>query len=271
MVYFEPTKHQYKSIDTNNAIDWTSVSSLIEKYKEPFDRDLIAERSSKSKKGKWNKYTPDQIKQIWDDEKNRAIKLGNWYHDQREQDLLGLDTINRHGKELPIIKIMYNEQGMKVAQSQKLIDGIYPELLVYLRSAGIAGQSDLVEVVNGKVYITDYKTNKEIKEHSFVNWEGMSKMMLGPLAHMEDCNMIHYQIQLSIYMYMILKHNPKLKPGGITLQHVEFKTIGENEYGYPIHETDNDENYIIDKINYINLPYSKHEVISIINDHKATK
>ena len=29
-----------------------------------------------------------------------------------------------------------------------------------------------------------------------------------------------------MYMYMILKHNPKLKPGGLILDHVIFKNVG---------------------------------------------
>ena len=36
-------------------------------------------------------------------------------------------------------------------------------ILVYLKSARLCGQADLVEIVNGYINITDYKTNKEIK------------------------------------------------------------------------------------------------------------
>ena len=53
--------------------------------------------------------------------------------------------------------------------------------MVYLKSAGICGQSDLVEVVNGKVSIIDYKTNKEIKMQSYVDWEGISQKMQFPV------------------------------------------------------------------------------------------
>ena len=58
--------------------------------------------------------------------------------------------------------------------------------MVYLKSAGICGQSDLVEVVNGHVNIIDYKTNKEIKMESFKNWEGISEKMLHPVSNLED-------------------------------------------------------------------------------------
>ena len=51
---------------------------------------------------------------------------------------------------------------MKKAPDQKLADGIYPEHMTYLKSASLCGQADRIEVINGKVNIYDYKTNKEI-------------------------------------------------------------------------------------------------------------
>ena len=59
--------------------------------------------------------------------------------------------------------------------------------------------------------------------------------MYKPLSHLDDCNLNHYNIQLSIYMYIILKHNPKLKTWEINnVQHVSFEKEGENAHGYPI-------------------------------------
>ena len=95
--------------------------------------------------------------------------------------------------------------GVKIASDQKLEPGVYPEHLAYLKSAAICGQADLVTIVNGKVNITDYKTNKEIKEKGFTNWEGITSKMYKPLSHLDDCNLNHYNIQLSIYMYIYIK------------------------------------------------------------------
>ena len=42
-------------------------------------------------------------------------------------------------------------------------------------------------------------------------------------------------LQLSIYMYIILKHNPKLRPGSMFIyHHVQFEEEGKDDYGYPI-------------------------------------
>lgn len=269
---FEPQSHSYTSIDKADNTSWTSVTTLIGHLKQPFDAKKVAEKSSKSKKGKWAGMSVEKIQKAWKDEADRACNLGNWYHDQREADITACDTIVRYGKELPVIRPLFNEQGHKVAPSQKLIDGIYPEHMVYLRSAGICGQSDLIEVANGVVNVGDYKTNKEIKSESFVNWEGVSQKMNKPVSHLDDCNLLHYTLQLSIYMFMILKHNPNLKPGSLTIHHISFEEEEEtNEFGYPIHKTDADGNPIIKEIIPYTLPYLKQEVIDILTWYKDNK
>ena len=177
-----------------------------------------------------------------------------------------MNTIERHGCILPIIRPLITDD-IKYAPPQKLQEGMYPEHFVYLKSAGICGQSDLVEVAKGEVNITDYKTNKEIKKESYVNWEGVSQKMLSPVSHLDDCNFWHYALQLSTYMYIILKHNPKLKPGKITIHHVLFYTDGTDKFGNPITKLDDQGEPLVKKIVPYDLPYLKAEVINLIK-HK---
>ena len=239
------------------------MTSFIGNFKQPFESDKIAEKSSKNKKSKWFGMTPEDIKAAWKAESKRAVDLGTWYHNCRERDICEVNTMERHGITIPVFKPIEKE-GIKYSPDQKLTDGVYPEHLVYLKSAGICGQSDLVEVINGEVHITDYKTNKEIKTEGYTNWEGITTKMQGPVSHMDDCNLVHYALQLSMYMYIILKHNPKLKPGGLILDHVIFEDIGIDERGNKIHKLDADKNPIISKIERYELPYMKTEIISII-------
>lgn len=265
-VTFKSQNHKYESIDSSELIDWTSVTSFISKYKKPFDAQTIAEKSSKSKKSKWYGMSVPDILQAWENESTRAIDQGNWYHNQREADLLELNTVERHGCILPIIRPLITDD-VKYAPEQRLVEGMYPEHFVYLKSAGICGQSDLVEIAKGKVNITDYKTNKEIKKESYVNWEGVSQKMLTPVSHLDDCNFWHYALQLSTYMYIILKHNPKLRPGKITIHHVLFYTDGTNNFGNPITRLDDQGEPLVKKILPYDLPYLKSEVINLIK-HK---
>ena len=263
-VKFLPEDHKYVSVDPAEDISWMSVTSLISKLKQPFEAEKIAEKSSKNKRSKWYGMTKDQILSVWKAESERAITVGNWYHNQREEDLLGLDSIERHGKVIPIMQPLADTSGIKVAPDQRLTDGMYPEHFVYMKSLGICGQSDLVEVIDGVVHITDYKTNKEIRSESYKDWEGLSQKMNHPVSHLDDCNLNHYNLQLSIYMYMILKHNPRLKPGTLMIQHIMFEDEGKDPNGYPILKTNTDGDPVIKDIIYYDIPYLKDEVLALV-------
>lgn len=260
---FTPQQHKYSSIEPD-GIDWLSVTSFISNFKQPFEADKIAEKSAKNKKSKWYGMTPEDIKAAWKAEANRATSLGTWYHNCRERDICELSTMERHGRVVPVVKPIEKE-GLKFSPNQKLAEGIYPEHMVYLKSAGLCGQSDLVEVVNGEVHITDYKTNKEIKTEGYTNWEGVTQKMMPPVSHLDDCNLNHYALQLSLYMFIILKHNPKLKFGSLTIHHIMFDEVDKDKFGNPITALDTNGDPIVKDIVQYDLPYMKQEVISILH------
>jgi len=260
-ITFKEQGHEYNSNDGDN-IDWLSVTSFIAKFKQKFDSLPIAKKSAKNKKSKWYGMDPNEIVKIWDSEAFRATTLGNWYHNQRERDILDFKTIERNGIVIPIIKPIILD-GLKLAPEQKLNNGMYPEHMVYLKSLSLCGQSDLVEIIDDTIHITDYKTNKEIKETGYTNWEGITSKMYNPISHLDDCHLNHYNLQLSIYAYIIKKHNPHFKIGKLIIQHVKFKQTGVDENGYPITEVLNGEP-VIDEIKMYDLPYLKEEVISLI-------
>ncbi len=271
-IYFNATDHSYKSLAAEDNIDWISVTTLVSHFKKPFEAKKIAEKVSKNKRSKWFGIDPKKIQEIWEAEADRAVTLGTYYHNQREADLCALASIEREGKTVPIIApVPLLESGIKMAPSQKLEEGVYPEHMVYLKSAGICGQSDLVEVVNGKINIIDYKTNKEIKTESFVNWEGMSDKLMFPIDSLDDCNFNHYAIQLSIYMYIMLKHNPKLKPGRMFIHHVTFEIESEDEYGYPVVKRDHTGEPVVKEVIPIAVPYLVDEVNAIMHYIKDNK
>lgn len=267
-IVFNAKDHSYKSLVTEPDITWYSVTTVVSSLKKPFDAKKTAQKVSKNSKSKWHGIDPNIIEEIWANEAKRAVDLGTWYHNQREADLCSLASIEREGTVVPIFAPLPLKDGIKYAPSQKLEPGVYPEHMVYLKSAGICGQSDLVEVVNGRVNIIDYKTNKEIKMESFKDWEGISEKMLHPVSHLDDCNFNHYSLQLSIYMYMILKHNPKLLPGTIYIHHIIFETDGKDKWGYPVAKLDSNNEPIVKDVNLIPVPYLYDEVIAVINHMK---
>ena len=265
---FTPEKHEYKSLDED--IDWISVTHFVSHLKQPFNAKEQAIKSSKNKRSKWYGMDPEKIQEFWKDEGNRATGMGTWYHDQREKDLMEFITMDRHGTRVPIIRPIYKD-GVKIAPEQKLISGVYPEHFIYLKSAGLCGQSDRVEVVNNLVDISDYKTNKEIKLEGYTNWEGVTTMMTGPVSHLPDCHIVHYGLQLSLYLYMILKHNPNLVPGKLTIEHIKFEESDKDPHGYPIYKKDDKGNFIVKDVTVHMVPYYKTEVISLLSYLKENR
>jgi hypothetical protein len=269
-VIFQAENHKYQSLDPDDRIDWLSVTSFVGQFKQKFDPIKQSIKSSKNPRSKWYGMTPEDIQTHWANETDRAVTAGSWYHDQRESDLTSIDTIERSGVAIPIIKPIWDGK-LKIAPNQKLTEGIYPEHFVYLKSAGICGQSDRVEVVKDTVEIVDYKTNKEIKKTSFVNWEGKSQKMIGPCEHLDDCNFNHYSLQLSTYMYIVLKHNPRYKPGKMFLHHVIFEKEGEDQFGNPIPKKDSNGDPIVKTVVPYEVPYLKAEVLTMINHIQDNK
>jgi hypothetical protein len=252
MVRFIEEGHLYTDQDNNILI---SATTIIHALHEEFDAPATAKKNSVKKSSKWYGKHPDDIVAAWEAESARASSLGTWYHALREHNLYTLPNV-----------VMPNiVDGAKYALSQKLENGkIYPEFLCYLLSAGICGQVDYLEVRDNKVIIRDYKTSKKIDMKGYTNWEGITKMMQGPVAHLDDCEFSRYSIQLSLYMYIILRHNPMLEPGDMIIEHVSFVQAGEDQHGYPVYATNEFGDYIVKEIKEIPVPYLKTEVMNIL-------
>ncbi len=265
MIQFAELNHSYSSIDPSNKIDWIGVSTLISHFKPGFDPVAGSIKASRNPKSKWYGLDPVKIQQIWKGESARSLEMGTWYHGKTEKGILSSDTFQDQDKSYSVIKPIVKDN-IKYAPVQTLQEGhIYPEHMVYLQSEGICGQTDRVDVFNNLVNIEDYKTSKVIKQEGFKNWEGITARMKDPLSHLDDCSLVHYTLQMSLYLYMILKHNPLLKPGKLTLKHIIFELESEDQYGYPVYAKDANGEFIIKEIKPYEVPYLKVEVISILN------
>ena len=53
--------------------------------------------------------------------------------------------------------------------------------------------------------------------------------MLSPLENIMDCNLCHYQLQLSMYAYLLQKINPKFKIKKLAIVHFDHDG-NETEY-----------------------------------------
>lgn len=223
MIGFDENGHIYKDLITGQ--ECLSVTSFISMFKQKKDWDKIATAYAKK-----HKKSVEEVKAAWKFENDISVERGNKFHKAREQEITSHKTIN----DLPIFKPEFKDN-TKISKTQKLEPGLYPELIVYLKSAGICGQVDYPEITKDYVLnIDDYKTNKEIKTEGYKNWDGTYDMMTGPFGNFHDCNFSHYSLQLNIYAYIIKKNNPKIKIGKLRILHIKFDSNGEVESIIPM-------------------------------------
>jgi hypothetical protein len=64
---------------------------------------------------------------------------------------------------------------------------------------------------------------------------------------------------------MILKHNPRLKPGSLIIHHIQFDTVGEDKFGNPITALDSSGDPIVKDVVQYELPYLKQEIITLMH------
>jgi ATP-dependent exoDNAse (exonuclease V) beta subunit len=250
-INFNEEEHKYTN---DNGQVYTSVTRLISKYKQPFDseywstykaiKDVLIKEGAwddfKQEAGGWenivNYYLHtdklsgcidaiESAKQSyldkWEREKNEACEKGTSFHKAMEQ-----DTINAS-------VVIHNNKKMKV-QDQMLIDlqdfngnGLFTELLVHNDAYMIAGQIDLCFLLdNKKVSIKDYKTNKKIEKRGF-----RGAKMKYPLHGYDDCNFVHYTLQMSTYAWMLEQLGYEIE--SLELIHVDRETGGHIK-DYPV-------------------------------------
>ena len=68
---FNEKDHTYISID-DSEIKWTSVTSLISKFKKKFDAKKVSQKVTKNKKSKWYNIDPEEIINIWNKESKKS-------------------------------------------------------------------------------------------------------------------------------------------------------------------------------------------------------
>lgn len=114
--------------------------------------------------------------------------------------------------------------------------GIYPEYLIHLANGSLrlAGQIDLLIKDGNTIHIIDYKSNRKLDEKSYFDTRTKKhQMMKYPLNNIMDCNKLHYNLQLSIYAWMLQQNNPDLEVGKLIIVHYDHEgNVREYEVPY---------------------------------------
>ena len=210
--YEEPHIYTYLEDDGTETPVGISVTTLIEKYENPFDEDRVAELKAK-KEG----ISKQEILDKWHFDRDFACCKGTHTHAYNEylwkqEELYEYDkdkVIEEFGKD--VIEPVWDKL-KKICDSfyKKFKDNLIPvglEQVIGSRDYDIAGTIDFLAYSKklDAIIIIDYKTNREIKKSSF-----NAIRMLSPLDDIPDCNYYHYSLQLAVYKN-ILEKETKLK------------------------------------------------------------
>lgn len=221
MNFIEET-HKYT---TDAGIEYTPVTYLLKSFQEWVDWDSVA-----AKKAKKDGTTKEALLEQWATKRDKAAARGTAYHKMKEDELL-------NSGEGRIVGYGVDSNGIKIDTTMLLDDNtIYAEKMIWSNRYEVCGTADLVEVVEGRINIKDYKTNEKLDFESYKHWKDGSKRLLGPVQHLDDCNFNHYQLQVNLYMYMLLQQNRHLKMGKMEILHVIFdeNNVYKETREYPI-------------------------------------
>jgi len=224
----EPT-HVY-TIDGDS--DYTSVTTLIHRYFEKFDADLIISRMFKKKTfGPGDKYYdmifpylcekyPEKSESMGRTIKSSKFIPGNKYYDAALNHVK--DSWNENGRlaselgtEMHLnIEYYYNEVPYRPGFTETpeyelfvdyLKDNPYQayrtEWAVFAKKYKLAGSIDMIycDPDDPDSYmIADWKRSKEIKFKGFFGKKGKH-----PVSEFDDCNFSHYSLQLNIYKLIL--------------------------------------------------------------------
>lgn len=116
--------------------------------------------------------------------------------------------------------------------------GLFPEQRMEIKlddDYQLVGIADLISIHDGVVDIIDWKTDEDgirFKSRYDLAKKHVKKLKY-PMSKLDDVNGIHYQLQLSLYMHMVLQLHPELKPGKLKIvwvKDMKVRKVYEVEY-----------------------------------------
>lgn len=196
-IVFDESDHSY----FYDGLRCTSVTTLLSKFKKPFETEIIAARYATK-----NGLIAADVIQEWEDIKNASTSKGTELHKYAE-----LKFTNKH----------YEVDRSTGAQDLTfMIDNFYKDYintLLLVRAELVVGDKELricgmldklfYNVVDSELQIWDYKTNKEMSTYS----KYKNKMTNG-LEHLSECEYNTYSLQLGVYK-KIIERNTNLRIG----------------------------------------------------------
>ena len=237
-VTFTEKDHKYSN---SEGIQYISTTTVVSKYKQAFDSEywstykaiekILTENKSKAyfdqvkKKIGFEQIIPhfvnminpevihkykNQILSEWDKKNKDAQDAGTAYHKAKQEEVNASIS-----DQIRIVGTTDNDS------LTSLPGGVHTELTIWNHSNRLAGQADKVivedfydpftDTTTRFIDIEDYKTSNKIERESFKHFNKGYTMMKYPLDNLMDCNVSHYQMQLSVYGWMLEQYGYKIR------------------------------------------------------------
>ena len=252
-VAFNDENHKYFDINDESK-QYISVTTLIGRYEQEFDKSfwsaykalekllskdawqlekkslLVSKKINKElldvydiSENDFNKAQQDILDE-WDKTNREACERGTKIHADLE------NSFYKAGKNVNLQKfgIGGKFECRKDYSDLDLEYGVYPEYLIYRESNDgilkLAGQIDCIVKSGNDIILIDHKTNKKIDQKGGFNTQTkQTAKMKYPLNNLDDCNLMHYTMQLSTYAWMLQKINPNFVIKDLILNHYDHE------------------------------------------------
>jgi ATP-dependent exoDNAse (exonuclease V) beta subunit len=186
---FDPIKHRY----TYLGEEFTSVTRFIQQFHKPFEQQYWSQRKAEEA-GVPQEWILNEWKKLNDYANEVGTETHNWiedYFNKNWRELpTNLDVINRINK----FNIIYAKQLHK-------LEPLKFEVRIFSKKWKIAGMVDALFLYRGRIYIIDYKTNKNFTTDENTRYP---EKLLVPFSEFNKNHLNEYSIQISLYA-LILK------------------------------------------------------------------
>ena len=185
--------HIYQ-LKTNPKLNFTSVTTFISNFFEPFDAEKIAEILTKSKNPKFYIYTKQELMDKW----KKASDDGTIIHEELEKFIKS----RTQPKEYKAKKgIRWLEEYLSNENIEFSKDNIFSEVIIYSEKLKISGTIDvLIKNKEDEYIILDWKTSETI--HNKGGKRGIKKATQDKTYSKKNI----YELQLSLYRYILEKY-----------------------------------------------------------------
>lgn len=302
---FKEDGHKYN--DTNGN-DYISTTTILHSLAPAFDKKYWLRKKSKEL-GISEKRLEKQWQDITDEACNRGTKTHNGLEDGIKTSSMFKSAvkymIRDNGEMITIADLPNINLNVKQLDIKEFIDAtenkypqvydifhyytnagykIYAEIGAFLMDFLISGTIDVLCIRDDKFVIGDWKTNrgglkfeagyykkdKTQKPNQLTNdWVTKKEFLLPPVNHLPNCNGSIYNLQLSMYAFMV-ESILGIPNAGLWLCHIDSDFV-LNEYGMPKHFPDglyHVKKNPVEKTTVYKMKYLKEEIIRILADRR---